>query len=295
MRILLTSLLVLTASASVPALAQDASAAAATSATASVPADLQPLLRTLEETVDAAIASKEGEKLAAQLEALRIPEYETWFPVMFGPENGAKLASIYSQTLEKTESQLIEYFVVHAARGGQITASLASGGPEQQKTEFLQQFDDAIRRALKQPALFYRLQYMTKSAETGSPTYNPLGYLTLVNGAYRLLGGNVLHALPEMPATRLRVGGNVIAGMAVNKVPPIYPTEARRQHISGTARLHAIIAKDGSIKNLEVLSGQPSLVDAAMDAFRQWRYRPTLLEGEAVEVDTTIDVSFSLN
>jgi TonB family protein len=282
-------------SANVASLAQDVSAAATNSVPASAPADLQPLLRALQETVDAAIASKEGKRLATQLEAMRIPEYQTWFLATFGPDDGAKLASIYLQTSEKTETRLMDYFVLHAARGGQITASLASGGVEPQKTEFLQQFDDAIRRALKQPALFYRVQYASNSGETASPTVYSLGYVTVVSGAYRLVGGNVLRALPDMPATRLRVGGNVIAARAVNKVQPVYPVEARRQHISGTVRLHAIIAKDGSIENLEVLSGHPALVDAAMDAVRQWRYSPTLLEGMAVEVDTTIDVIFSLN
>ncbi len=60
-------------------------------------------------------------------------------------------------------------------------------------------------------------------------------------------------------------------------------------------RLHAIIAKDGSMNNLEVLSGDPLLVDAALKAVRQWRYQPTLLNGSPVEVDTTIDVTFALN
>jgi len=59
--------------------------------------------------------------------------------------------------------------------------------------------------------------------------------------------------------------------------------------------LHAIISKDGTIKELEVVSGHPLLQQAALDAVRQWRYQPTLLNGEPVEVDTTIDVIFSLN
>jgi periplasmic protein TonB len=58
--------------------------------------------------------------------------------------------------------------------------------------------------------------------------------------------------------------------------------------------LHAIIAKDGSIKNLEVISGDPLLVDAALKTVRQWRYSPTLLDGRPIEVDTTIDVGFAL-
>ena len=59
--------------------------------------------------------------------------------------------------------------------------------------------------------------------------------------------------------------------------------------------MHAIISKDGTIQQLEVISGHPLLQQAALDAVRQWRYQPTLLNGEPVEVDTTIDVIFSLN
>jgi TonB family protein len=294
MKTLATSLLVFMISASIPAQAQEVNAAPAATASASAPADLQPLLRALQGAVDAVIATQEGEKLSTELEALRIPEYQKWFLATFGPEEGAKLAAIYSETLQKTENRVMEYFVRDAARGGQITADLASGGSVPQKTEFQQHFDNAIRRVLKQPALFYRVEYRS-NPDSPSPILYPLGYVTLVSGAYCLLGGNVLRALPEMPAPRLRIGGNVLAARAISKVQPVYPTEARRQHISGTVRMHAIIAKDGSIKNLEVLAGHPSLVDAALDAVRQWRYQPTLLEGEPVEIDTTIDVTFSLN
>jgi len=93
----------------------------------------------------------------------------------------------------------------------------------------------------------------------------------------------------------LRVGGNVQAARIVNRVQPVYPPLARQTRISGTVRLHAIIGKDGAIKELEVLNGHPLLQQAALDAVRQWRYQPTLLNGEAVDVDTTIDVIFSLN
>jgi protein TonB len=93
----------------------------------------------------------------------------------------------------------------------------------------------------------------------------------------------------------LRVGGNVQAARIINRVQPVYPPLARQTRISGTVRLHAIIGKDGTIQQLEVLNGHPLLQQAALDAVRQWRYQPTLLNGEPVEVDTTIDVIFSLN
>jgi len=101
---------------------------------------------------------------------------------------------------------------------------------------------------------------------------------------------------PPRPAQqRIRQGGSVQAALLVNKVTPVYPPLARQTRISGTVRLHAIISKSGSIQSLEVISGHPLLVRAAMDAVQQWRYKPTLLNGEPVEVDTTIDVIFSLN
>jgi periplasmic protein TonB len=100
---------------------------------------------------------------------------------------------------------------------------------------------------------------------------------------------------PRPVQSRIRQGGAVQAALLVNKVQPVYPPLARQTRISGTVRLHAIISKSGQVEQLEVISGHPLLVRAAMDAVQQWRYKPTLLNGEPVEVDTTIDVIFSLN
>jgi protein TonB len=86
----------------------------------------------------------------------------------------------------------------------------------------------------------------------------------------------------------------VQAASLVRKVEPIYPPIAKTAHISGTVVLHAIIGKDGSVQNLEYVSGPPLLMKNAMDAIKQWRYKPTMLNGEPVEVDTTISVVFSL-
>jgi protein TonB len=100
---------------------------------------------------------------------------------------------------------------------------------------------------------------------------------------------------PKPTQTRIKQGGQVSAAMLINRVQPVYPPLARQTRISGTVKLHAIIGKDGSVQQLEVMSGHPLLVQSALDAVRQWRYKPTLLNGEPVEVDTTIDVIFSLN
>jgi protein TonB len=100
---------------------------------------------------------------------------------------------------------------------------------------------------------------------------------------------------PKPTQSRIRQGGQVQAAKLMNKVQPLYPPLARQTRISGTVRLHAIIAKNGTVEQLEVISGHPLLVQAALDAVRQWKYQATTLNGEPVEVDTTIDVIFSLN
>ena len=97
------------------------------------------------------------------------------------------------------------------------------------------------------------------------------------------------------PPQRIRVGGNVQAAMAIRAPKPTYPQLAKQARISGTVRLNAIIGKDGTIQDLKAASGHPLLVPAALDAVKQWLYKPTLLNGEPVEVVTVIDVNFTLS
>ncbi len=96
------------------------------------------------------------------------------------------------------------------------------------------------------------------------------------------------------PQQMIRVGGKVIAAQALYQPPPAYPPLAKMARIQGTVVLQAIIGKDGAVQNLKVLSGHPLLVRAAMDAVKTWRYQPTLLNNEPVDVLTEIDVIFNL-
>ena len=83
------------------------------------------------------------------------------------------------------------------------------------------------------------------------------------------------------------------AAKIINQVTPVYPEIAKTAHIQGTVVLHAIIGKDGTVTQLQFISGPPLLMRSAMDAVREWRYQPTLLNGDPVEVDTTISVVFT--
>jgi len=99
---------------------------------------------------------------------------------------------------------------------------------------------------------------------------------------------------PPKPVERMRIGGNVMQANLIHQVLPVYPQIAKTAHISGTVVLHAIIAKDGTVQELQFISGPPLLKSAAMEAVKQWRYKPTLLNTQPVQVDTTISVVFNL-
>jgi protein TonB len=135
----------------------------------------------------------------------------------------------------------------------------------------------------------------------GVPGGVPGGTLSGVLGG--VLGGPQLIAPPPpppppeapRPPQRIKVGGNVQQANLVKQVKPPYPPLARQARIQGTVILEAVINRQGSVDQLRVVSGHPLLVQSAMDAVRQWKYRPTLLNGEPVEVVTTITVNFNLS
>ena len=93
---------------------------------------------------------------------------------------------------------------------------------------------------------------------------------------------------------RIAIGGNVQQSKLFSQPHPVYPPLAKQAHISGVVHLQAVIGKDGNVIDLAVISGHPLLIPSAMDAVRQWVYRPTLLNGEPVEIVTQIDVNYTL-
>jgi TonB family protein len=101
-------------------------------------------------------------------------------------------------------------------------------------------------------------------------------------------------AMAAVPGS-IRVGGNVAAASLIVNVHPDYPPLALQARIQGTVRFNVTIGKDGHIENLTLVSGHPLLVAAAQTAVQQWVYRPTLLNGNPVQVITTADVNFTLN
>ncbi len=101
-------------------------------------------------------------------------------------------------------------------------------------------------------------------------------------------------ASAQRPIGPQRVSSGVMQGLILSQPQPIYPEDAKAQHIQGVVVLHARISKEGTIKDLQLIGGPPALVVSAIDAVRQWKYKPFLVDGDPTEVDTVINVHYTL-
>lgn len=148
------------------------------------------------------------------------------------------------------------------------------------------------------PASAYRLAQMRMEYARALPPYHATRQLTPAMGASgvpgRALDGAPDGALDGSVPLRVRVAAALSQGLLIKKVEPVYPPLARLARVEGLVVLQAEINKDGTVERLELISGHPLLVSAAIDAVKQWIYKPYLLDGKAVKVDTEAAVNFSL-
>jgi len=124
----------------------------------------------------------------------------------------------------------------------------------------------------------------TGSAGARNPVLDSLG-----------AGTNAMPVLSPPPVVHQVRISHMMEGNLIHRVQPVYPPLARQARIQGTVVLRAIISRDGRIENLQVVSGHPMLVPAAIEAVRQWRYQPYILNDQPVEVETQVTVNFSLS
>jgi periplasmic protein TonB len=163
---------------------------------------------------------------------------------------------------------------------------------------------DMVNNQLRTPTKIPQKVQMIKEEDTPPPQMS--GVMGGVPGGVPggqmggVIGGIISStpvAVPKVAApTRVRVSSGVTQGLLIRKVEPSYPQMAKIARVQGAVVLSALIGKDGVIQNLHVVStASPLLNQAALEAVKQWRYRPYILNGEPVEVDTTITVNFTLS
>jgi protein TonB len=157
-----------------------------------------------------------------------------------------------------------------------------SGGPRFHATDRVVAFDNTHSNIL----CFTHCKEAKPDDETNSQPWDPA-----IGNNRPSRGVNPTYAEKPILGKPVPVS-EVSLGQLAHRVEPVYPRIAILTHQEGQVQLHAIIAKDGSIRSLEVMSGRPLLASAAMDAVKQWRYQPYKLNGEPVEVETFITVNF---
>ena len=160
---------------------------------------------------------------------------------------------------------------------------------------------DIVNGQLRTPTKIPKKVEIIKEEEAPPPSMGVVGGVPggLPGGSMGGVMGSIIGgtptAVPKVAVQRVRVSQGVTAGLVIHKVQPMYPPLARTARVQGAVQLAAIIGKDGTIQNLHVISGHPLLTQAALDAVKQWRYKPYILNGEPVEVDTQITVNFTLS
>jgi periplasmic protein TonB len=163
---------------------------------------------------------------------------------------------------------------------------------------------DIINGQLRTPTKIPQKVQMIKEDEAPPPVMATTGVVGGVPGGVPggSMGGVIGSVLSSTPTVaphiatpqRVRVSSGVQSGLLIRKVNPVYPPLARQARIQGVVILQAQISKEGNIENLQLISGHPMLAPAAIEAVKQWKYKPYLLNGEPVEVETQVQVNFTL-
>jgi TonB family protein len=237
---------------------------------------------------------KEGnrEELAQYARSLALPDPDNWFKSVFGDDLGPQLVAVSARTRAGLEANIPNDIATQlSAKRTDVEAVKFDKACNSRTTDI--EYPFLLLRQRDEP--LYDVRFV------GSNAMSVWAYFAYVDGGFRFIGnlkkGDARPARPrheESSEKRIQIGGQVTAAKLIHQEFPEYPLEAKLEHIQGTVRLHAIIAKDGSIRDLQLISGNCFLVESAMDAVNRWRYSPTLLAGAPVEVDTTIDVVFWL-
>ncbi|HXA84495.1 MAG TPA: TonB family protein [Candidatus Dormibacteraeota bacterium] len=202
---------------------------------------------------------------------------------------------------------LLPLIFTEALPKGQLTTWLVAPPPPPPppppaapQIQHVQKVSEIVDGALRTPSKIPKKVQMIQQEEAPQQNSGVVG--GVVGGvpggsAGGVIGGIIGSAAPPPKVAtpqKLRVSSGVADGLKIHDVTPTYPQMARIAHIQGDVLLQATISKSGVIENLRAVQGHPILIQAAMDAVKQWKYKPYILNGEPVEVETTIKVQFHM-
>jgi TonB family protein len=256
--------------------AQDSSPAnALPTADAVSPDGLKLLIR----DVFTAMKSNDDQRVSSYFSSMALQEHTAWFTKTFGPTEGARMDAKYADLLpgmQENLSRIFEYARKDDRTNPEVNI-VEKSGP-----------DSGLGRAVVDAMLTPIPLYIASGSNPKQQFGAAIGDFFYVDGAFRFMPTQVLQALSTAPPLRVRIGGNTQETKLVHKVDPIYPATKTQ----GSVLLHVVLAANGRVSEITVVNGDPVLAKAAMDAVRQWRYQPTTLDSQPVEVDTIIRIEF---
>ena len=229
------------------------------------------------------------------IDQFRLPHSEEWFSEYLGPAQSAELTARYNrlfanfaESLEKTIETVV------ANRSAELVTELGEGKGEKPSNIRAGAKTSGIV-SVKEPHLFYgdfAIQVKKKNSVSWADTF------AYEDGMFRFAG---FGALPFWVWEDGSEGGAPKGGnfseppILITKIAPIYPLSAKASGLEGVVIIHALIDKEGRVKSADILNGDPLLAQAALDAVRQWRYKPSTLGGAPAEAETTARVVFALH
>ena len=252
-------------------------------------------------------ATKKGDSTTVEAEtrAMLLPDPDGWFKSVFGEQQGEFYARAYTRS-ENTFPPLLarQFDELVKKKIGRLEAMRFEKACDPSATPI----EYPVLASREQSVPLYDLR-----ASQPDKTFRYIWAFAYVDGGFRYLGnlrslaalrhtrGKVQVTVPngggagaQEEAKRISVHGTVQAAKLIHRVMPEYPAEAKAARLEGDVLLHAIVGKDGSVQDLGLIEGHCWLARSALDAVKQWKYSPTLLEGQPVEVATTITVKFTL-
>jgi len=295
-RLLAVTLLCLCAS---PAVRSQASSAGPNTGDGAYPNTADGLHSLISDIYQAAKEKNRG-KETTLIQSLLIPENSTWFTDVYGPGFGASLAAAYQRLRPTLQDDMTAIFEADAERGWPIPSVARYTGPEAVNApldHFLNSMNQIVPLYEAASTGASRSIYLSlKPGVPGRPMGGDLdGYFIYDHGGFRFLPTSILLMLPRERPVRIQLDMNAMQSKIVTQVPVRIPPEAIQKHISGRVVVDVVLDTKGNVKESKILQGDPILGAAVMDAFKEFRFAPTTLDGDPVEVEFQMPFEFQIH
>ncbi len=236
--------------------------------------------------LDAAVASAKAgntDELNAMIKSTEVPDCGSWLHAMYAQDKADSWMGMCDAVLLSNRENDMQQFLTSLSRqDGEVAVRSVNQSPEPGRG-----MEWGWLQAIRHPLDIYSAEWR-KTGLGADAKGDPIGYFMFIDGGFRW-DSSVQFVKPRTASSP-----SLVPPRLTKKVMPAYPSEAEAKRIQGIVKLHVLIQTDGTVKILNVISGDPLLIPAAEKAVIQWRYKPGLVKGHPADTDTTLTVSFLL-